>query len=90
MNKDTDKIQKYLRLIAQPVRLHILLILRHGELCVCDIYEKLNLSQNLTSHHLKLLTDLQLLNRRNEGVKVLYSRNEKTISEYKRLLDNTL
>ena len=76
---DVKKVRRYLSAIAQPVRLDILLMLKGGELCVCDIYSALNISQNLTSHHLSVLTELGLLTSWKVGVKMLYSRDEKVL-----------
>lgn len=83
-------VRKYLTTIAQPKRLDILLMLQQGELCVCDIYQKLGIAQNLASHHLKVLVDFNLLKSRKEGLKVLYTRNETTIFNYQTLLGSTL
>jgi ArsR family transcriptional regulator, arsenate/arsenite/antimonite-responsive transcriptional repressor len=83
-------VRKYLATIAQPMRLDILLMLQQGELCVCDIYKKLGIAQNLASHHLKVLVDFNLLTSRKEGLKVLYTRNEAIIASYQTLLDSTL
>lgn len=84
------EMQRYLSAIAQPVRLNILLMLQQGELCVCDLYKKLGIAQNLTSHHLKILVDLNLLKSRKEGLKVLYTRNETVISSYQAMLSSTI
>lgn len=89
-SKSPKELQQYLATIAQPVRLDILLILEQGERCVCDIHKKLGIAQNLTSHHLKVLVDFGLLTSRKEGQKVLYTRNEKTLSTYQTSLNNTL
>jgi len=75
-------IPKYLKTLAEPKRLAILAFLKKGERCACEIHPKLKLPQNLSSHHLKVLKDLGLLNSRREGNKIIYSRNERTIKAY--------
>lgn len=81
MNKKIN-IKKYLVAIAEPNRLTILDFLKDGEKCACEIHPKINLSQNLSSHHLKVLKDIGLLKSRREGIKILYSRNEEIIKNY--------
>lgn len=59
--------------LADPTRLKILLALMHGELCVCDISHVLGLSMSATSHQLRLLRTLNLVQARNDGRMVYYS-----------------
>ncbi|ABR47437.1 regulatory protein, ArsR [Alkaliphilus metalliredigens QYMF] len=63
-----------LKSLAHPTRLEILEILKNqdGELCVCDIYEKLELEQSNVSQHLKVLKDQGILTSRKEGLMVFY------------------
>lgn len=58
--------------LAHPTRIQILDLLKDGELCVCEIYEDLELNQSNISQHLKVLKDQDLVTSRKEGVKVLY------------------
>lgn len=81
MNKKID-IKKYLNALSEPNRLAILKFLKDGEKCACEIHPKLKLPQNLSSHHLKVLKDLDLLKSRRDGNKIIYSRNEKLIKNY--------
>lgn len=72
-----------LKIIADESRLSILYFLKDGEQCVCKIFEKLNLSQSLTSHHLKILKDADLILGEKRGLWVYYSltkKGEKIIS----------
>jgi ArsR family transcriptional regulator len=85
MNNKLD-IKKYLNSLAEPNRLAILAFLKNGEKCACEIHPKLKLPQNLSSHHLKVLKDLELLKSRREGTKILYSRNEEVIKKYQSAL----
>ena len=73
--------------ISDPNRLKILRLLHKGELCVCHIYEKLGLSQNLTSHHLKVLTDANLLTSRRDGKKIYYKINKTEVEKLNKLLE---
>lgn len=50
------------KVLADETRLDIVLLLKAGgELCVCDIYTALNLSQPKTSRHLAILRESGLL-----------------------------
>lgn len=50
-----------------------LLLVKGGELNVGDICEKTGLSQPLTSHHLKNLREVGLVNCRRDGNSIYYS-----------------
>lgn len=80
----------FLRAIAEDNRLKILCLLKEGEKCVCEIWQYLELSQNLTSHHLKVLKGSSLVDSRKDGLKIFYSLNEKTLDVYKKQLDKYL
>ncbi len=81
MNKKIN-IKKYLSVISEPNRLAILSLLKKGEKCACEIHPDLKIPQNLNSHHLKVLKDLELLKTRRDGTKIIYSRDEKIIKKY--------
>lgn len=89
MNKKLD-IKKYLIALAEPNRLAILEFLKNGERCACEIHPKLKLSQNLSSHHLKVLKDFKLVKSRRNGSKIIYSRDEEVISNYQSALTKVI
>ncbi|MFW5884983.1 MAG: ArsR/SmtB family transcription factor [Patescibacteria group bacterium] len=91
--KDEDNLEltaEFLKVVAEKNRLKILCLLQKEELCVCQIWEKLDISQNLASHHLKVLKDFELLKKRREGVKIIYSLNKKEVNKYYKLLSHYL
>jgi ArsR family transcriptional regulator len=59
--------------LSDPIRLEILLYLRNGEKCVCEIVPHLKLIQPLVSRHLKILKDAGIIRCRKEGTKRMYS-----------------
>lgn len=77
---------KFLGIVSEPNRLNILRILRNKELSVGDIWQYLDLPQNLVSHHLKVLKDFGLLKSEKQGKSVLYSLNKEILKRYKSLL----
>ena len=89
-NKGLKKTAGFLRVISEENRLLILWLLKKGEMCVCEIWQYLELPQNLVSHHLKILKDADLINSRKEGLKVIYWINKKEINKFNSLLTNFL
>lgn len=61
--------------IGDEVRLRILRILRNESFGVLELCDILDLKQSALSHHLKILSDAQLLSKRREGNSIFYSRN---------------
>jgi arsenate reductase len=59
--------------LADETRLTIMaLLLRHKELCVCDVMAVLQISQSKASRHLRYLKNAGLLDDRREGIWVYY------------------
>lgn len=87
---EISQIAEFLKIISEENRLKILCLLKEKEMCVCDIWQYFNLAQNLTSHHLKVLKDFELVSSRQEGLKVIYSINKNVVKKYSKLLTNYL
>lgn len=87
---EISQVADFLKIISEENRLKILCLLKAHEMCVCDIWQYLDLAQNLTSHHLKVLKDFELVSSRQEGLKVIYSLNKNVIKKYSKLLNNYL
>ncbi len=73
---------KFFKAVSDESRIKILYFLRDGEKCVCEIWKKLELPQNLVSHHLKVLKDLGLLDSKKDGLKVYYKINKNNLDKY--------
>lgn len=58
--------------MADETRFQILLTLKKGERCVCDIMDELDKEQSLISHHLQALRKCGLVHKRREGKKIIY------------------
>jgi len=87
-NEELGYTAEFLKVIAEENRLKILCLLQKQEMCVCEIQEYFDLPQNLISHHLKVLKDMELVNSRKEGTKVMYSIDKKTLEKYHSLLSH--
>jgi DNA-binding transcriptional ArsR family regulator len=60
-----------LKALAQPTRLKILELLRHGERCICEIVPAINGEQSNISRHISLMQRSHLVTTRKDGVKVM-------------------
>jgi len=87
---DLGQTVDFLKIISEENRLLILCLLKKGAMCVCEIWQHLNLPQNLVSHHLKVLKSFGLVSSRQEGLKVIYSIDKKAVKKYIKLLNNYL
>ncbi len=78
---DLGQTVNFLKIISEENRLLILCLLKKGEMCVCEIWQHLNLPQNLVSHHLKVLKDFGLIKSRRESTKIIYFLNQENIKK---------
>ena len=67
--------------MADPCRLKILMLLKEGELCVCEIMIGLDRPQSSTSHHLSVLKDAGLIKERKDGRWSRYRLSEGAVIE---------
>ncbi|MDD5749347.1 MAG: metalloregulator ArsR/SmtB family transcription factor [Patescibacteria group bacterium] len=88
--QEVSQTAELLKIIAEDNRLKILCVLKGGERCVCDIWQDLDIPQNLASHHLKVLKDAGLIDSRKEGLRVIYWINKKEMSKFNSLLNKFL
>lgn len=81
---DIEKLEeaaKKLKAMAHPLRIAIIELLMNSEkLSVTDIYEKLNIEQAITSHHLGILKDKGILLSIRDGKNIFYSLKHNQIS----------
>lgn len=70
-----------LKVLSDANRLEIVDMLSCGEMCVCKILEKFNITQPTLSHHLKVLSDNGILTSRKEANWIHYKLNNEKIDE---------
>ena len=63
---------RLLALLAHPIRLQIVELLRHGEVCVCDMQAVLGQRQAYVSQHLMALREAGIVTCRKDGLRVYY------------------
>jgi len=79
-------LSQLFKTLGVDARLDIILLLASGEKCVCEIFEKLKLPQNLVSHHLGILRQNNLIINHKDGKRVYYSLNRKNIAKLEKVL----
>ncbi len=86
-----DRAARRLKVLGEPVRLQLLNLLRiHGELSVQELVDASGQRQANVSKHLGILAREKLVERRKDGVSVLYSIGEPSIQGICLLLTNSL
>lgn len=67
-----DSLVQYFKALSEEIRLRIVLLLTHGELCVCDIQDVLQEPQSKISRHLSYLKHSGLITSKRVGVWMHY------------------
>lgn len=87
--KQIEDSAKLLKVLSDVNRIKILCILSQEKICVCDLAERLELAQNLVSHHLKVLEESEILEKKRDGNQIFYSiiaEKESLVSNLKTLI----
>jgi DNA-binding transcriptional ArsR family regulator len=61
------------KLLGDPTRLRIVMALKSGEMCVCDLAAFAGVSESAVSHQLRRLRELSLVKHRRDGQTLYYS-----------------
>ena len=67
------ELLRSLKALSDETRLRVLNVILERECCVCEVMQALNISHTRASRNLSQLYDAGLLQRRKEGLWVLYS-----------------
>lgn len=86
----TPDIVTALHAVAEPNRVRIVALLGHGERCVCEAGEMLDMSTGLVSHHLRTLRAAGLLCERRNGRWVYYSLDAERVAALRAALTDLL
>ena len=78
---DIEKMAITFKLLGDPTRLKILMVLRDNEMCVCDLAAFTGLTESAVSHQLRRLKDFSLVKKRREGQILYYSLNDRHVNE---------
>ena len=66
-------LTEFFKMLGNPARIHILLLLMEQDVCVGDLAEQLGMTQSAVSHQLSLLKSNKLVKRRREGKMIFYA-----------------
>ncbi|WP_099302721.1 MULTISPECIES: metalloregulator ArsR/SmtB family transcription factor [Bacillaceae] len=82
-NLSLDQLRTYetqFKALADSKRLALLNLLSvNGEMCVCDLTEKMDIPQSKLSYHLKIMTDANFLIKETRGTWSYYQINRKHV-----------
>ena len=87
MDRELQIVDQVLKALADPTRLRIVGLLRHGEICVCHIHESLRISQPKASRHLAYLRRAGLVQAEKRGLWVYYRLAAQPSAQAQALLD---
>ena len=88
---DLFELSNLFKVISDPTRIRILLVLEKQELCVCDISVILNMTQSAISHQLKILRLSRLVLNRKAGKTVFYRLADEHVQKlFRQALDHIL
>ena len=73
------ELAEFFSVMGDSTRIKILYLLFEGEMCVCDISEKLSMSMSAISHQLRVLKNARLVKYRKAGKSVLYSLDDEHV-----------
>ena len=79
--KEIEAEADIFKAMSDPCRLKILMLLKEGELCVCEIMVALDRPQSTTSHHISILKEEGLIRERKDGRWSRYRLSEGAIIE---------
>lgn len=77
-----DELLNLFHLLSDKTRLRILLLLLDHELCVCEIFASLNMSQPRVSRQLAVLKQARLIKDRREGKWIYYKIEKNSDTQY--------
>ncbi|MFZ5584868.1 MAG: ArsR/SmtB family transcription factor [Thermodesulfobacteriota bacterium] len=79
--RETERLAAVYRALGDPGRLGLLLALRGGEMCVCDLAAYLGASESAVSHQLRRLRDRGLVRSRRQGQCLYYFLDDHHVEE---------
>ena len=86
---ELEKVSAICKALSDPNRLKIIALLTDGEKCACRLLEEFNITQPTLSHHMKILSNCDLVTVRKDGKWSHYSLNCEVLTAYREYI-NTL
>ena len=79
--KELNRLSSIYRVLGDPSRLKIVMALRSGEMCVCDLAAFIGLTESAISHQLRRFKDLALVKSRREGQVIYYTLDDEHVAQ---------
>ena len=87
LTEEIQQVSQLYKVLSDPTRLRILLLLKKGELNVTTIAAELVMEQSAVSHQLKLLRQNRVVKSRRQGKTIYYSLDDEHVID---ILNQTL
>jgi ArsR family transcriptional regulator len=89
---EAQQLASVFKALSHPVRLQILDLISQGggEVCICDIESRFDLSQPTLSHHVKVLREAGLIDSEQNNVWVFHRVNSVTLQAVHNLLSQLI
>jgi len=84
-DKEIGRLSLLYKAVADPTRLKIVMALKGGEMCVCDLAALLGVSESAVSHQIRRLKDLALVKSRRDGQVLYYSLDDDHVADLLRV-----
>ena len=90
MNKEADKLARWLKVLSVGTRLKIIQLLNGRALCVNALSHRLDITQSAVSQHLRILREAGLVIDEKRGYYVHYRLNEEAFTKWKQAINKML
>ena len=90
MDKEANKLARWLKVLSVGTRVRIVQLLKGRALCVNALAHRLDVTQSAVSQHLRVLREAGLVIDEKHGYYVHYRLNEETFVEWKEAIDHML
>ena len=85
--KELVRYARLFKALSDENRLRMIELVAEKEYCATDLHKMLNMGQSVFSHHMKKLTDADIIDYRKSGKWVYYSINQDTFEMIKGFLN---
>jgi ArsR family transcriptional regulator, lead/cadmium/zinc/bismuth-responsive transcriptional repressor len=79
--EEAQRMGEFFAVLADPTRLRLISILAEGEFCVCDLADRLTVTESAVSHQLRALRAARLVSYRKDGRQVFYRLHDHHVLE---------
>ena len=76
-----ERLAMVYKILGDPTRLKVVMALKSGEMCVCDLAAFAGVSESAISHQLRRLREMALVKHRRDGQTLYYSLDDRHVSD---------